>query len=351
MKNSDVMRHVVSYIANVKKERKLSHSALAKLCQENGDHMTDKTISNMIRRPSSTTVSTLLKVCDALDLNLSSIFHAMEIAKTSDNDEQGKLVSNIDHPAYKGYTGEYHVFFLPTSGDPADHQDKSLICGTLTFGDTYSCNECTAILDLDSGDLTHDGKPFKKHYIGRLIYSTNSIMFCNLICSQFGDMWFLVFDHGNLNNTDLACVLGCAATSSSGKQRYPVVHRFCLCNKQKYPEINSSTRKQIQGLLRLQNKNIFIKKEVLDKYLQREDLDPIFRRNLENYLNIASDYYAIPKNVLDIDLKPDVYCKGIAELCELSELEKAYHIRHSDGRELGSILKYGASDQPSATKE
>ena len=83
MKNSDVMRHVVSYIANVKKERKLSHSALAKLCQENGDHMTDKTISNMIRRPSSTTVSTLLKVCDALDLNLSSIFHAMEIAKTS----------------------------------------------------------------------------------------------------------------------------------------------------------------------------------------------------------------------------------------------------------------------------
>lgn len=59
----------------------------------------------------------------------------------------------------------------------------------------------------------------------------------------------------------------------------------------------------------------------------------------------------IPKNVLDIDLKPDVYCKGIAELCELSELEKAYHIRHSDGRELGSILKYGTSDQPSATKE
>lgn len=91
----------------------MSHSALAKLCQENGDHMTDKTISNMIRRPSSTTVSTLLKVCDALDLNLSSIFHAMEIAKTSDNDEQGKLVSNIDHPAYKGYTGEYHVFFFP----------------------------------------------------------------------------------------------------------------------------------------------------------------------------------------------------------------------------------------------
>lgn len=126
---------------------------------------------------------------------------------------------------------------------------------------------------------------------------------------------------------------------------------LCLCNKQKYPEISNSTKKHIQGLLRLQNRNIFIKKDILNEYLQRENLDPIFKRNIENYLNIASDYYAIPKNVLDIDLKPDVYCKGIAELCELSELEKAYHIRHSDGRELGSILKYGTSDQPSATKE
>lgn len=345
MKNSDVIKNVVTYIFNTMEERGISNRELSRMCDENDMPVSDGAIGSMLKKPSSTTISTLLKVCDTLQLNLSSIFHAMEIAKTSDNQIQGKLISNIENPAYNGYTGKYHVFFLPTSADPEDHEEKPLICGTLEFGDIYSCKECSAVLDLDSGDLTRDGDPFKKHYTGRLIYSTNSIMFCNLVCNNLGDYWFLVFDHGNLNNTELACVIGCAATSSSGKPRYPVIHRFCLCNKQKYPEISDATKQRIQGLLRLQNKNIFIKKSTLTEYLERPDLDPVFRRNLENYLNIATEYYAIPKSVVNNELEPSVYSRSIAELCELSALEKAYHIHHSDDRELGSILRYGAYEQ------
>ena len=345
MKNTDIIQNVVSYISAIMKEQDISQKKLSEMCEKNGDSLTDRSISNMLKRPSSITISTLLKVCDALDLNLSSIFHAMEIAKTEDEHKQGKLVSNINNPAYNGYTGQYYVFFLPTSANPEDHSEKPLMCGTLTFGDIYSCNECAAILELDSGDTTRDGKPFKKHYHGRLIFSTNGFMFCNLVCNQLGDMWFLVFDHGHLNNTELACVVGCAATVSSGKPRYPTIHRFCLCNKAQYPEISDATKERIKGLLRLQNKNIFIKKECVTNYLQQDNLDPIFRRNLENHLNIASEYYAIPKNVLDTDLPLSTYCKCISELCELSALEKAYHIHHSDDRELGSILKFGVSEQ------
>lgn len=344
MKNSEVIRIVVSYIQNAMEKQKISNRELSRRCEANGEPVSDRAIGSMLKTPSSTSMSTFLKVCDALQLNISTIFYAMEIAKTTGNSKQGRLIHNIENPAYNGYTGEYHVFFLPTSADPEDHSEKSLISGTLTFGDIYSCKECSAVLVLDSGDLTADGKPFKKHYTGRLIYSTNSIMFCNLTCNELGDMWFLVFDHGNLNNADLACVIGCAATASSGKPRYPTVHRFCLCNKQKYPEINEVTKDRIKGILRLQNKNIFIKKDCVKEYLDRTDIDPIFRRNLKNYLNIATEYYAIPKSVLDTELEPSVYSRSIAELCELSALEKAYHIHHSDDRELGSILKYGAKE-------
>lgn len=137
MKNSDVIQNVVSYIQNTMEQRNISYRKLSELCEERGETLTAKTIGNMIKRPSSTTISTLLKVCDSLDLNLSSIFHAMEIAKTSDSQKQCRLFSTIDNPAYNGYTGEYHVFFLPTSGDPQDHvESKTLISGTLTFGDT-----------------------------------------------------------------------------------------------------------------------------------------------------------------------------------------------------------------------
>ena len=42
---------------------------------------------------------------------------------------------------------------------------------------------------------------------------------------------------------------------------------------------------------------------------------------------------------LTTDLDFSVYAESIAKLCNVSELEKTYHIRHSDDRILSSILK------------
>lgn len=145
MKNAEVIRIVVSYIKNAMNAQKISNRELSRRCKENGESVSDKAIGLMFKNPSSTSISTLLKVCDALQLNLESIFHAMEIMKTSDDQKQGKLISNIENPAYNGYTGKYHVFFLPTSADPEDHEEKPLICGTLEFGDIYSCKECSVL--------------------------------------------------------------------------------------------------------------------------------------------------------------------------------------------------------------
>ena len=137
----------------------------------------------------------------------------------------------------------------------------------------------------------------------------------------------------------IACVIGCAATASSGRYRHPAIHRFCLCNMQQYPEIDSDTRTLIEGLLRIQEKHIWIKKKTLNELLLHNNFDPDFRRNLENYLNIATEYYALPKNTLKEDIPLSTSVKELAKLCNESNLEKTFHILNEDDRELSCILK------------
>ena len=51
------------------------------------------------------------------------------------------------------------------------------------------------------------------------------------------------------------------------------------------------------------------------------------------------DHYSIDKSALTTDLDFSVYAESIAKLCNVSELERTYHIRHNDDRMLSSILK------------
>lgn len=112
MNNQEILRKIVNYIENVMKEKSLTSRDLADICAKKTGKMSPRTIDNMFRTPSSTTLSTLLKVCDGLDLNLNAVFHSIEIAKTSAENGQQRFIFDIDHPAYNGYTGNYHVFFL-----------------------------------------------------------------------------------------------------------------------------------------------------------------------------------------------------------------------------------------------
>ena len=70
MNNQEILRKIVNYIENVMKEKSLTSRDLADICVKKTGKMSPRTIDNMFKTPSSTTLSTLLKVCDGLDLNL-----------------------------------------------------------------------------------------------------------------------------------------------------------------------------------------------------------------------------------------------------------------------------------------
>lgn len=74
------------------------------------------------------------------------------------------------------------------------------------------------------------------------------------------------------------------------------------------------------------------------------------RTNLENYLNIAQVYYALPKGTLKEDIPLSISIKELAKLSNVSSLEKTYHILHEDDRELSCILK-NCLTAPTAPKD
>ncbi|MCD8336276.1 MAG: helix-turn-helix domain-containing protein [Lachnospiraceae bacterium] len=342
MKNQEVIRQVINYIKGVMDQRGLKEEQVANLCNSLGpDHsVSKKTIYNMMKKPSSTTISTLLKVCDALDVDLQSIFHTLERNASSTGSNSGsRLIYNINDAAYRGYLGEYHIFYLNTKPINERYDDEPLVHGTLTFDDRYHTGECAASLTIESGDLKDNGEPFLKAYDGNLVYSSNGTMFCQLVSHQFGDFWNLCFEHRNLNNKNLSCVLGCASTSSAGRNRYPTIHRFCLCNKERYPEINDATLELIKGILRVKNDDIIISEKKIADYLNQPKLNQTFKRNIQNLLPILPKYYALPKNILSLELAQDDFAMLMEDLCEHSDLETSYRIKSEDNQHLLSILK------------
>ena len=336
MKNAEIIKNVTDYIQEVAKERGLTHRDIADLCSKNGDPVAQTTITKMFKKPSSTTISTLLKVCDGLGLNLNNTFHTMENMKTAGKNNENLFHYNITEYAFARYPGDYHMFFLSTT----PHAEEKLVRGTLHLGDVYSTGECTATLQINTGDLDEEnGKEAVKHFEGRLIYSTTGVMFCNLVCTKYGDMWFLTFPHTKLNIQSLSCTMGCAATSCSGPNAYPAIHRFCFCNAKEYPKISKETEREICGILRMHNQTMFIKKDTLQDYLnERKNEKNRLVEHIDHYLEIADIYYAIPKDTFKNDTDIDSFSHTMTELASLSSMETCMHILPSDNTQLYQIL-------------
>ena len=80
MNNQEILRKIVNYIENVMKEKSLTSRDLADICVKKTGKMSPRTIDNMFKTPSSTTLSTLLKVCDGLDAYSAKTEHSLRMS-------------------------------------------------------------------------------------------------------------------------------------------------------------------------------------------------------------------------------------------------------------------------------
>ena len=100
-----------------------------------------------------------------------------------------------------------------------------------------------------------------------MIIYHNASIFIHLLSCDSGDVWSLIFNHGDLNTNPLTCSLGCAVTLSSGKgHRYPTIHFAYLSTK----KLSLEARTLTKDLLRLHSEHIIISAKNLDLFLNQK---------------------------------------------------------------------------------
>ena len=171
MDNSKILSSILHHIKVEMQSRHLSQQKLADLCTEIGKKVSQGTISNMFNHPSSARLSSILNVCEALDLNLFAIFR--EIDNDISTNAESNLIYNINHPAFQGYLSPMYIYYIETSST----NSKRLLKGELSVGDFYHTNECFAHLRIDTKEVDDDGKTKYKDYYGNVVINRNTSIF------------------------------------------------------------------------------------------------------------------------------------------------------------------------------
>jgi hypothetical protein len=333
LNNNEIVRRIFQYIKDYMVHNGITQERLSKMCEEKKCNVSQSAISNVLKTPSSSRMTTLLNLCEALGLNLVHIMTAIQNNDFPTGINTGRLIYNSNDPAYNGYIDTFHIYYISTSDD--DKAGK-MIHGELTTSPSPNTGMCTATLVLHTGDTDSDGTPFIKQYTGNFFISRQHCMCINLRSNEYGDVWNLAFIHNELNKQTLYCSMGVAVTLSAGNPRYPAIHRVCISHE----ELNENTLDYVRGQLRLSNKNITISKSALEKFKQQNagNIDQAFLNNLEYSISQSEEYYIVPKTGLKDRVNSESYSQMLALLLSYSEMETNFKIKNDDDRNLRNVI-------------
>lgn len=288
MTNREILNAIIDKIKSEIKRQNLSQEELAKICTKKikekdpkAKGISQSSISNILNKPSSATLSNLLKICDGLDLSLFAIFRSINNSLSSDNTN---LIYDVSNPAFKGYLTEskMYIYFLSTESNYTDE----LLYAELELGDFYHTNECIVRLQINTKQHSDpDTLPDYKKYEGNMIIYHNVSIFMHLVSCDTGDVWSLIFNHSDLYKKTLACSLGCAVTLASGKgHRHPTIHFACLSTQ----KLNSKQENIVKNQLRLHGEYISISAKDLAAFLKTEIVDEAFKNKIQSAIKEKS---------------------------------------------------------------
>lgn len=313
MNNQEYVKKIVSYIRTYMEKNNITQKKLESLCREKNIAVSQGTISNIFSKPSSARLSTLINICDGLDISLSSLMKSIELSKKSPDPSTNLMIYDTSDPSYRGYLKKYHIYFLTTN----EKNNGQLVHGILDFKKQNTPSPCKAILSLDTGDLDpNTNKPLTKTYSGEMVISRVGCIYCNLISYEYGDIWTLAFNHIQLNMRSFIGAIGCGITSSSGSMRVPTIHKVFLSST----ELTEDQKCYVGGLLRLYLDDITISKQQLNAFMNNSDLDVKFKNNIERVLSKPETFYNIPLNMITPRVPNESYTKSLSLLLQYSAM-------------------------------
>ncbi len=298
MNNLEIVTKVIEYIHEYTKKQNMSYDKIVEICSKKGCKVSKGTIKNTFATPTSVSFSSLLKICDGLEINLLEIFNHVYRTQIGEI-TQGKFIYDINDDAYLGYKNTFHIYFIPTSSNNRLLQHH----GILHLDDMHNIGECHAHLLLDTGEKNEDGSSFIKEYMGKLVISKMGCAYINLISEKYGDMWFLIINHDYLNKKPLICTLANAVTASSGRVRFPTLHRAILSRE----KLDDKILPYIRGFLHLSSENIYISSEQFDKFLAEASLPEKTKEKILSMQKDSETFFAFSKKIIESSIDEYVY--------------------------------------------
>lgn len=313
MNNQEYVKKIVSYIRSYMEQNNITQKKLEALCKEKDVAISQGTISNIFAKPSSARLSTLINICDGLDISLSSLMKNIELSQKLPDPSSNLMIYDTSDPSYRGYFKKYFIYFLSTD----EKNNGELVHGELDFKNRNAPSPCEASLELYTGEPNTDtNKPRTKSYTGDMVISRVGCIYCNLISYEYGDIWTLAFIHLQLNIHSFIGAIGCGITSASGSKRFPTIHKVFLSST----ELNEEQQRYVSGLLRLYRDEITISKKQLNAFMNHSGLDLKFKSNIERALTTPETFYNIPLNMIQPPVPNEKYAQELSLLLQYSSM-------------------------------
>lgn len=322
------------------KNKGLTQQMLSSLCEKNGTKVSQATLSNILRGTHNCSLNNMTAICNALEITLSDLVTPRDTLTFTLPASESILITSPMDKAFKGYLGNYQVYFYPTTG-----KSNMLLHGTLTFTPSEVNPICLAKLNLFTGKFQkHQNQTIEltKSYTGQLVISpTLNAAYCFLYSSELGELCFLIFHHFYLLTNPLKCIMANAITMSSGSNRRPTMHRMCLSDL----PIPDQLMTYIKGQLLLNDSEILISERGLEKFKQ----DPLVPEKFISLLHHAlqnESYYSITEAKLTgSDFHEDELAKLISLLRTYSEAPRYNKISRKTDDFLYDLLKNNGSEK------
>lgn len=268
----------------IMRKKGISQADILKKCAENNCSISQATLSKILQGSRTISLINAVQICKVLNEDIADVLAMDETTIIDKNDVSkdipSQLIYRADNPVFRAYLGIYHCYFYSTISS-----EDMILHGILELKSSMSGNRCIAEMNLEIGKLDSNGEPIKKYYEGEAVISTSmNAVYCTLVSKKMSEMCFFLFRYNQINFGELLCRLAVAITVSAGDNRLPTAHRMLLSRE----ELGDILDNYLAGHLLLNDSEILIKAENLEKLKEDPMLPPWFKDNIDSFVSDKS---------------------------------------------------------------
>ena len=321
--------------------RKMNQQNVLAKCINNGYEISQPALSKILSG-TNIQIFQIAQIARALDIDLSELLSLdteTEITvNKKESDSNTEFITDARNKAFRGYKGEYHIYFYTTKNEDYIHN------GIFKLVENPYDHSCVVDLSFKTGELDAEGNEISKFYTGPAYYSISmQTIYAELTSEEIGEKSYLLFHYDFLAYKNLECRLAMAVTVSSGTQRLPTAHRMLLTRK----ELSSEEKAYLCGQLKFNSSEILISENAYREFLRDPALPKRFfeyfgdaEKNAERFIsNVAKvDYYSFNESMISDSFLPKM--DKIKIICLLRKYSAAARYNKISDKAEEIIFKY-----------